>query len=270
MLITGVGLGLRFKYLDNLLNDNSPIAWFELLADHFHDLSNPHIPKINKLLESYPCVMHSVNLSLASSDPLNEEYYSSLKKVAYNFKPQWISDHLCFTNVGSTYLHDLLPFPFTYGILDHIANKIDRIQSELKLPFLIENISSYMRFKHSEMTEAEFIAELTKKTGCKILLDINNIVVTCYNHNESIDDFCKAVPFENVMQIHLAGALAKDNLLIDTHSRPISNEVLLLYKMIIRNYGIIPTCLEWDMDLPEFDQIIKEVNKIDTILAKKG
>lgn len=269
-MVTGTGLGLRFKYLDNLLTNNSAISWFELLADHYHNLSNPIVAKIDTLLASFPCVMHSVNLSLASSDQLNNEYLDSLKQIANHFKPLWMSDHLCFSHINDTFLHDLLPFPFTYKALDHIVNKIDQIQTEFKIPFLIENISSYLRFKHSEMSESEFIRELSRRTGCGILLDVNNIIVTCHNHHESVTEFCKNIPFEKVMQIHLAGATAKDHLLIDTHGKPMADDVLKLYENIITQYGKIPTCLEWDLDLPEFNVILDEVNKIDSILSTKS
>lgn len=269
-MINGVGLGLRPKYLDELSANDTAIKWLEILADNYHDLGNPVVDKICKLLQKYPCVMHSVNLSLASSEPLNEDYWVSLKKVVNHFKPKWLSDHLCFTHSKNKYFHELIPFPFTYNSLDNIANKIDRIQTELKIPFLIENISSYIRFKYSEMSEGEFIRELSRKSGCKILLDVNNIAVTCKNHNESISDYCCEIPFDQVMQIHLAGAMAKNNLLIDTHSTPITDQVLSLYRDIIKKHGQIPSCLEWDMDLPEYDQIIEEVNKIDGILTGKS
>jgi len=268
-MITGTGLGLRFKYLDDLLVNKSAISWFELLADHYHSLINPIIPKVDALLSSYPCVMHCVNLSLASSDPLNKDYLNSLDKIVTHFKPEWLSDHLCFSHIGDTFLHDLLPFPFTHPALDNIANKIDLIQTKFKIPFLIENISSYVRFKHSQMTESEFIKELSRKTGCGILLDVNNIVVTCHNHQESIADFCNNIPFDKVMQIHMAGATAKDHMLIDTHGKPMADDVLMLYADIISKHGKIPTCLEWDLDLPEFNVILDEVNKIDHIITKR-
>lgn len=268
-MISGTGLGLRFKYLDDLLLNKS-ISWYEILADHFHSLLNPIIPKVDRLLNDSPCVMHCVNFSLASSEPLNKEYLTSIAQIVDRFEPEWISDHLSFSHISNVFLHDLLPFPFTYQALDHIANKIDQIQNQFKIPFLIENISSYLRFKHSEMSESQFIKELTYKTGCGILLDVNNIVVTCHNHQESISEFCSNIPFERVRQIHIAGATAKDNLLIDTHGKPIADDVLLLYSNIITKYGAIPTCLEWDLDLPEFNIILAEINKIDHIITTKN
>lgn len=268
-MITGTGLGLRFKYLDNLLNHGTPIKWVELLADNFHDLGNPIINKVDKVLENLPCVLHSVNLSLASSDPLNKEYVSSLKKIVQRFNPVWVSDHLCFSHVNGYFFHDLLPIAFTKNNLNRIASKIIYLQDELKRPFLIENISSYLRFNGSEMSEPEFIRELTNLTGCGILLDVNNIVVTCHNHNESVEMYCKSIPFDKVKQIHMAGATDQDTLLIDTHGMPISENVFMLYKSIINSHGVFPTCLEWDSNLPEFEVIANEVNKIDQIITRR-
>lgn len=261
-MIAGIGLGLRFKYIKALQNNTHPISWLELLADHFHDLTAPRVKEVETLLQKFPCVLHAVNLSLASSDPLNEAYLKSLDAMVARFKPQLLSDHLCFSHVGHTFFHDLLPIPFTHKLVDHIAFKIEALQQRYKIPFLIENISSYLRLQGSEMTEATFIKSLAQKTGCGILLDVNNIVVTCHNHQESITEFCSEIPFASVKQIHLAGAIHQNNVMIDTHSRPVSDEVMALYRNIIATHGKIPTCLEWDHDLPEFDVVCQEVEKI--------
>lgn len=259
----GLGLGLRFKYLDNLLHaEPPPVNWLELLADHFHDLNAPIVQKIERLLERFPCVLHSVNLSIASTDELNQAYLAFLESLVERFNPVWASDHLCFSHVGQVHLHDLLPVPFTYKLLDHVAFKVDQVQKRLRRPFLIENISSYLRLRGSEMSEAAFIAKLTEKTGCGILLDVNNIVVTCHNHGESVREFCEAIPFQHVKQLHMAGAVTQGQLLIDTHSRPMAEDVLALYRQIITEHGEIPTCLEWDNDLPEFAVVLQELKKL--------
>ncbi len=261
-MIEGLGLGLRFKYIEDLLSQPHPIEWLELLVDHFHDLNAPILQKVSQLIERFPCVLHGVNLSLASSDPLNENYLRLLDQLVERFNPIWISDHLCFSHVGNIFLHDLLPIPFTNVLLDQIAFKIDIMQTRFKRPFLIENISSYLRLQGSEMTEAAFMAKLSHKTGCGILLDINNIVVTCHNHGESITEFCETIPFENVKQMHMAGATPQNELLIDTHSRPIAEVVLTLYQKIRQEHGLIPTCLEWDFDFPPFATILTEMERL--------
>ena len=266
-MIQGLGLGLRFKYLEELQTQPPGIQWLELLVDHFHDLDAPIVAKVDHLLTQYPCVLHGVNLSLAGSDPLHPTYLQLLERQIERFNPVWISDHLCFSQVGAVFLHDLLPIPFTYALLDHIAVKIDRLQTQFKRPFLIENISSYLRLKGSEMSEAEFIAKLVHKTGCGILLDVNNVVVSCHNHQESVAEFCAALPFERVMQIHMAGAIHKQDLLIDTHSQPIAEDVLVLYQQIQKQHGPIPTCLEWDNDLPEFAVILDEIARCQYVCA---
>ncbi len=266
-MIQGLGLGLRLKYLDELAAHPKPIEWLEVLVDHFHDLDAPILSKVDALLASYPCVLHGVNLSLASSDPLTPDYLNLLERQVKRFNPVWISDHLCFSQVGDVFLHDLLPIPFTHALLDHIAFKIDFLQTKFKRPFLIENISSYLRLQGSEMSEAAFIARLAKKTGCGILLDINNVVVTCHNHQESIAEFCDALPFERVMQLHMAGAIAQQELLIDTHSQPLAEDVLALYRQIQIQHGPIPTCLEWDHDLPAFEAILTEMARCADVCA---
>jgi uncharacterized protein (UPF0276 family) len=263
--LNGVGLGLRFKYLSHLIANRHKISWVELLADNFHDINVPIAQQVTLLCNQIPCVLHAVNFSLASTKQLNKQYLDSIKNIVKRFNPLWVSDHLCFTHIGNIFLHELLPFPFTQDRLNHIAHKIDIIQNTLNLPFLIENISSYLRFKDSEMTESEFINQLVKQTGCGILLDVNNIVVTCHNHNESIDEFCNNIPFAAVKQIHLAGSITHNNLLVDSHSRPLNKQVIDLFSTIIKKYGNIPACLEWDLDLPEFATILAQVNIINDI-----
>ena len=258
-MIQGQGLGFRFKYLADLQKQPTTIQWLEFLVDHFHDWDAPHVSRVEPLLSEYPCVLHGVNLSLGGSDPLNSEYLKLLEYLVARFNPVWISDHLCFTQVGSVFLHDLLPIPFTHKLLDHIAFKIDYLQKKFKRPFLVENISSYLRLEGSEMSEPEFIARLSHKTGCGILLDVNNVVVSCHNHGESITAFCEALPFDRVMQMHMAGALHHNDFLIDTHNQMISDDVLTLYHQIIDQHGPIPMCLEWDSDWPDFSVILKEI-----------
>lgn len=261
-MIEGLGLGLRLKYLDDLETKPQHIQWLEVLADHFHDQNHPIVQRVDKLLCQYPCVLHAVNLSLGSSGPLHQPYVHFLESLVERFAPAWVSDHLCFTHCNEFFFHDLLPIPFTYALLDHIAFKIDALQTQLKRPFLIENISSYLRLKGSELSEAQFIKALVEKTGCSILLDINNIVVTCHNHQESIQEFCDTLPMHAVKQIHMAGHLPQERLLIDTHSRPMQEAVLTLYHQLIHQYGPIPTCLEWDSDLPPFDVIRAEIARL--------
>ncbi|MCX7123522.1 MAG: DUF692 domain-containing protein [Gammaproteobacteria bacterium] len=258
-MIQGLGLGFRFKYLENLQTQAHSIHWLELLVDHFHDLDAPIVAQVDALLTSYPCVLHGVNFSLGGSDPLNPQYLDLVQRQIERFNPVWISDHLCFSQVGTLFLHDLLPIPFTNAMLDHVAFKIDFLQEQLKRPFLIENISSYVRLKGSEMSEAQFIAKLVHKTGCGILLDVNNVVVTCHNHQESIAEFCDALPWSQVKQMHIAGAIHQNNLLVDTHNQPIAEGVMGLYQQIQKQHGPIPTCLEWDSDLPAFSVILDEI-----------
>lgn len=270
-IITQTGLGLRFQYLDLLLEERpSSIHWLELLADHFHQCPPSLFRKIEALLAVYPCVLHGVNLSLGSSAPLNPAYLDLLDSLIMRFQPAWISDHLCVSDFPSSgnshetiFFHDLLPLAFTEQNLDRIAFKIDFLQQKFKIPFLIENISSYLRFLDSTMTEAAFMRRLIEKTGCSILLDLNNVIVTCHNHGELVSDFLSEIPLSSVKQMHLAGFEQQGDLLIDTHSRTVSRAVFSLFKKLQKKTGPIPTCLEWDNDLPHFDLILKEVQRIE-------
>ncbi len=266
-MIQGLGLGLRFQYLDDLEIAPECVAWLELLVDHFHDLHAPVVARVERLVCRKPCVLHGVNLSLAGSSPLNQQYLALVEALMERFNPVWWSDHLCFSEVGGVFLHDLLPIPFTQALLDHIAFKIDYLQARFKRPFLIENISSYLRLEGSEMSEVEFITRLVKKTGCGILLDLNNLVVSCHNHQESIAEFCEKLPFDAVKQMHLAGAMSQNNWLVDTHSKPVAADVLALYQQVQSQHGPIPTCLEWDHDLPQFTVLLQELERCQNVCA---
>lgn len=266
--IKNAGLGFRFKYAEALQQNPCKIEWLELLVDHFHDFNAPNIQKIAPLIDQFPCVLHAVNLSLASRDSLKEAYLKTVQKIVDRFNPAWISDHLCFSHVGEIFFHDLLPVPFTKALLDRVAFKIETLQQRFKRPFLIENISSYLRLSGNQMTEAEFLRDLSRMTGCGILLDVNNIVVTCHNHQESITEYCETIPFQAVKQIHLAGATPQNDLLIDTHCQRIAEPVWQLYKTIITEQGAIPTCLEWDNDLPDYAVICEEIEKISNCVEK--
>ena len=264
-MLDGIGIGLRYKYIDDLLNNNK-IKWLELMADYFIDDDNPVINKVEKLGNSYKFVLHSLNLSLASSTQLNYDYLFKLKKIVQRFKPLWFSDHLCFNIVGNKYIHDLLPFPFKKDILALICDKINIIRDTIGCDFLIENISSYVRFNNNDMDEAEFINEIVSITKCGILLDVNNLFVTSTNHNESITKYLNTIPMNKVTQIHMAGFTSKENFLIDTHSKSVDENVLQIYANIIKKHGYIPTCIEWDQNLPSFDIILKEIDVINAVI----
>ena len=265
-MLQGFGIGLRYKYLNDLLINKDKIKWVELMADYFLDEFNPMNKKIESLSSSYKFVLHSLNLSLASNSPLNNDYVLRLKSLVKQFKPLWVSDHLCFNIVGDKFLHDLLPFPFKKEILDIVCDKINIIRDIIDCEFIIENISSYLRFKDNDMSEAEFINEVVSRTNCGILLDVNNLFVTCTNHKESIKEYINILPMHKVKQIHMAGFTLKENFLIDTHSRPVDENVLNIYTDLIKKNGYIPTCIEWDQELPNFDVILKEIDRLDAII----
>jgi uncharacterized protein (UPF0276 family) len=202
--------------------------------------------------ERYPIVLHGVSLSIGSTDPLNRGYLSELKALAKRFEPAWISDHLCWTGVGGRNLHDLLPLPYTEEVVKHVATRIRQVQETLGTHILIENVSSYMSFRTSTLTEWEFLSAVSEEADCGILLDINNIFVSAFNHRFSAQQYIDAVPVERVIQFHLAGHSDEGTHLLDTHDHPIRDEVWALYQHAVRRFGEVSALVEWDDKIPEF------------------
>ena len=275
--ILKTGLGLRAPYIQDLLKTKPKnIHWLELLADQYYQVPEFVLQPLDLLRESYSCVLHSVNLSLASVSSIPNKYLKFLENLMSRYEPAWFSDHLCFSRVGKIYTHDLLPIIFSQKNLDHIARRIDQLQIRFKKIFLIENISSYIFYFNSDSNfnyflEADFLNQLVKKTGCGLLLDLNNLIVSSENHEKFgvVNHFLDQIDFKAVKQIHLAGAEQHEGIWIDTHSRKIADTTWDYFKKIQEAHGPIPTCLEWDNDLPGFNQILEETEKIEIIISNK-
>jgi len=276
-MISQTGLGLRTPYIQELLENNfKSIHWLEFLADQYYQVPEFVLKKLDQLREIYPCVLHSVNLSLGSAEEIPEIYLKFLNNLISRYEPAWISDHLCISRVKNIFTHDLLPIIYSQKNLDLIARRIDFLQEKFKKLFLIENISSYINFNLNKnlnikiFSEAEFLKKLVNKTGCGILLDINNLVLSSENHGldyqDFLDVFLDKLDFKAIKQIHLAGAEYHQGIWIDTHSREIGDKTWQVFKKIQETYGPIPTCLEWDNDLPEFNKILKEAEKIEVLI----
>ena len=285
-LIQGAGLVLRLPHLDQLLlrasniNEHKltepkvnwpKVNWIELLGDNF---LCPHLPvllKIDELRKSTPFVLHLTGLSLASFEPLNLNYLKKIDALVERYNPAFISDHLCWSSFNGSYSHDLLPFPFTHKALVNISEKIKILQDRWQRPFLVENISSYLNFSpdQQDYSEVEFLNALVKNSGVSLLLDINNIYVSCMNHGDSYTNFIDQIDLSAVKQIHLAGFSKKIDLLIDTHSKTISDEVWALFLSVIQKAGKIPSVLEWDQDLPPLPILLEETQKISAVLERQ-
>jgi uncharacterized protein (UPF0276 family) len=248
----GFGVGLRRPHYKLILDTYPKVDWFEVIAENFMVQGGRALEVLEAVREHYPVAMHGVSMSIGSTDPLSRSYLRQLRDLAQRFEPAWISDHLCWTGVGGRNLHDLLPLPYTEEAIKHVVARIRRVQETLERPILIENVSSYMAFADSTMTEWEFISTIAEEADCGILLDINNIFVSAFNHRFDANEYLDAVPVERVVQYHLAGHSDHGTHLLDTHDHPIRDEVWALYERAARRFGEVATIVEWDDNIPEF------------------
>lgn len=260
-LYLGFGLGLRTDHYEDVLGSSPPVDWFEIITENYLVPGGKPLYYLDKIRESYPMVMHGVSLSLGSSDPINWNYLKQVNELAARIEPAWISDHLCWTGVSGLNTHDLLPLPYTQEMVHHVVSRLTQIQDYLKRPLLIENVSSYLTYKQSEMTEWEFINSVLKQSGCYLLLDVNNVYVSAYNHGFDAMDYINAMPAEKIMQIHLAGHSNCGNYLIDTHDAPIIEPVWQLYAETIKRFGLVSTMIERDDNIPPLSELLTELGQ---------
>ncbi len=239
------------------------IQWGEVVSENYMNWQNGLKPKafsnLEKIRERLPIALHGVSMNIGSADPIDANYLKRLKELANSIDPIWISDHLCWTGVDGENIHDLIPVPFTKENLKYLSDKILKIQDFLGQRILIENVSSYFEYTNTEMTEWQFIKELTEKADCGILLDINNIYVSSVNHSFNPIDFLKSMPLERVGQIHLAGHSVKDGYLIDTHDQPVCEEVWKLFQWTEQNLGFFTSMIERDGAIPNWQELEKEI-----------
>ncbi|HYM35776.1 MAG TPA: DUF692 domain-containing protein [Steroidobacteraceae bacterium] len=258
----GFGLGLRPKHYEALLSEQrGSVEWLEILTENYLVPGGKPLHFLSRLREHYPMVMHGVSLSIASNEPLNKDYLREVRALANQVEARWISDHLCWTGVDGINLHDLMPVPFTSETLRHIACRIGEVQDFLGRRILIENVSSYITYRSSEMSEWQFITALAEEADCLLLLDVNNIYVSSVNHGFDPLAFINGVPIERVQQFHLAGHSKVDAHLIDTHDAPIIPEVWNLYAAAVRRFGAGSTMIERDANIPELPELLDELNQ---------
>jgi uncharacterized protein (UPF0276 family) len=249
----GFGVGLRRPHYLHILEQHPPMDWFEVISENFMVEGGRPLEVLEGVRPRYPVVMHGVSLSIGSTDPLNRSYLETLRAAARRFEPAWVSDHLCWTGVGGRNLHDLLPLPYTEEAVRHVAGRIRQIQDILERTILIENVSSYMAFRSSRLEEWEFLTAVAEEADCAILLDINNIFVSAFNHSFDPLPYVHAIPDDRVVQFHLAGHSDHGSYLLDTHDHPIRPEVWALYEHAVRRFGRVPTLIEWDDNIPDFE-----------------
>ncbi|CDZ77519.1 hypothetical protein BN59_01802 [Legionella massiliensis] len=263
----GFGLGLRPEHYEDVLQEKPDVDWFEIITENYLVPGGKPLYFLDKVRENYPIVMHGVSLSIGSTDPIDWDYLKQVKSLAERAEPIWISDHLCWTGVKGLNMHDLLPIPYTEEAIKHIVARINEIQDFLGRRILIENVSSYLTFIQSQITEWEFISEIAQRADCYILLDVNNIYVSSVNHDFNAMDYINFVPPERVVQIHLAGHSDYGSYIIDTHDAPIIQPVWDLYAKAIAKLGRISTMIERDDNIPPLSELLDELNLARNIMA---
>ena len=262
----GHGIGLRPPHYQPLLRALReattaalrPVDWVEIISENFMvEGGNPRAV-LRQVRAEVPVVMHGVSLSLGSVDPLDAGYLDALAALAHEVEPAWISDHLCWSSFGGHTGHDLWPLPSTEEALSHVVARVQTVQECLRRPILVENVSSYLQFAHAEMTEWQFLSALVKRTGCGLLLDVNNVFVSAHNHGFPAQAFLDGLPRDSVGQFHLAGHRDEGTHLLDTHDHPVCDGVWELYRAAVARFGGAATLIERDDDIPPLEDVVAE------------
>jgi uncharacterized protein (UPF0276 family) len=263
----GVGIGLRIPHYQHILSRKPVVDWFEIISENYMVDGGRPLRILDDILDQYRVVQHGVSMYFGSAQPLSREHLGRLKTLVKRTKTPWLSDHLCWGSVDGSYSHDLLPIPYTFEAVRVTAERIRQAQDFLEVPIAVENVSSYAEFHESQMTEWEFLNEVVEKADCGILLDVNNIYVSSQNHTFDPFDYVNSVPAERVAQIHVAGHSKFEKYILDTHDHPVLDPVWDLYARAIERCGPTATLLEWDDNIPSFDEVHGEALKAMKYLA---
>lgn len=257
----GVGVSLRSVHFAHVLEHRPSVDFFEILSDNFMHTGGRPLRVLDAVAEQYPIVMHGVGLDIGGVDPLDRDYLRELASLQRRCAALWVSDHLCWTGVGGTRLHDLMPMPYTEEALHHLVARIHTVQDALGQPLVLENPSTYLQFADADFDEPAFLAALTEATGCGLLLDVNNVWVAACNHGFDAADHLRRVPWDRVVQLHVAGHAVHETHRLDTHDRPVCADVWELLALGHRLGGARSTVLEWDAAIPGFDVVHDEARK---------
>src|SRR5262245_53627111 len=257
----GIGIGLRTVHYGEILGRSPAIDWFEVLSENYMDTGGRPVFILDQVAERYPVVLHGVSMGIGNTDPINHEYLAKLKALAERTRAHWVSDHLCWTGILGRNSHDLLPMPYTEDALRHTISRVKQVQEVLERPLILENPSSYVEFAASTLTEWDFLKQLAEEADCGLLLDVNNVYVSSFNHGFDPEVYIDAVPTERVVQVHLAGHTNKGTHIIDTHSDHAIERVWELYRRALRRTGLVSTLYEWDESVPELDVVWNEALK---------
>ncbi|HEY3818113.1 MAG TPA: DUF692 domain-containing protein [Polyangiaceae bacterium] len=254
----GVGVGFRKPHVAHILHERPAMDWFEVISENYFAEGGIQRRNLDELRGAYRVVPHGVSLSIGGAEPLDADYLSRLRALVLRLDAPWCSDHLCWTGFGRFDVHDLLPLPFTQANLDHVVDRVKRVEDSLGVPFALENASSYMEYRESTMPEHAFLAELAERADCGLLLDVNNVYVSAHNHGFDAAEYIDAIPADRVVQIHVAGHADKGGYLLDTHGDRVKSEVWDLYRRALRRCGPTSTLVEWDESIPAWDVLSAE------------
>lgn len=266
------GIALRPPHMDYFLQQKPKVAWVEVHSENYFGEGGSSFQQLHQIRKDYPLSFHGVNLSIGSADDLNWQYLKNLKQLFERFEPCLVSDHLAFTSVNGQYFHELLPIPYTSETLDHVVMRLQEVQEYLQRKILIENISAYVAYDFSTYSEWDFLSEVANRSGCGILLDVNNLYVNSVNLHFSTEKYLEGLSLNHIEQLHLGGfSVEKINdrdVLVDTHSKPIVPAVWDLYKEVIQKFGPTPTMIEWDTDLPTLETLYLEAYRAEKLLRE--
>jgi uncharacterized protein len=266
--VGSVGVGLRAPHYGEFLDDRPPVGWLEVHSENYFGAGGWDLHVLDRVRRDYPISLHGVGLSLGSADTRAAAHLAKLKRLVARVEPALISEHLCWGAAAGTHLNDLLPLPYTREALDLMCERVDWMQDTLGRRVLIENVSTYVAFRDADMNEAEFIAELSQRTGCGILLDVNNLYVNGRNHGFDPQPLFDVIPVTAVEEIHLAGHLVADDCLIDHHGDRVAAAVWALYEAALKRFGAVPTLIEWDTNIPPFETLLEEAQRAQARLGR--
>ncbi len=265
-----VGIGLRAPHVTRVLIERPRIAWLETHSENLFAAGGGLHHAMEQIRANYPLSLHGVGLSLGSADALDSTHLQRLRSLVNHYQPELVSEHLCWGAIGGRHSNDLLPMPFTEEAVTLMVLRIGQVQDTLKRQILVENVSTYLRFRGGEYTEWEFVTEVVRRSGCGLLCDVNNIYVNSVNHSFDPHVYLRSLPREAIQEIHLAGFTRKEGLpvplLIDSHSRPVDAAVWDLYAEAIELFGPTPTLIEWDQDIPELEVLLDEAAHAQKVL----
>ena len=261
----GVGVGLRVPHYRHLLERRPPMDFFEIISENFMVEGGKPLYHLERIMEVYPLIQHGVSLGIGGPDGLDRDYLVRLKQLVRKVKPAWLSDHFCWCGAGGAHLHDLLPLPYTWEVVELVAERARQVQDFLEVPFALENTSSYMAYTSSQMSEWQFISEVAERADIGLMFDVNNVYVSAYNHGFDPREFIASVPHQRIVQIHLAGHTNLGKVIIDTHRGHVIDGVWDLYRATLAQTGPVSTLIEWDDEIPEWSVLAAEAEKARTV-----